>query len=120
MSEVNIEVLLGQVHFGVSYSFVVTSNYARIELWIIGKSREENKEIFDDILYKKDEIESSFGNQLDWQRRDDGKGSRIAYWLEDVNVFNEDDWPKMIAFSTSNMVKSGSSIKGVLRDVIKK
>ncbi len=110
----------GSGHSGISYSFVVTSNYARIELWIIGKSREENKEIFDDIFYRKDEIESSFGNQLDWQRRDDGKGSRIAYWLKDVNIFNEDDWPEMIVFLTSNMVKFESSIKDVLRDVIKK
>ena len=109
----------GSGHSGIAYSFVVTSNYARIELWIIGKTQEENKQIFDNIFSKKEKIESSFGDHLDWQRRDDGKGSRIAYWLRDVNVFNEEDWPEMINFLTSNMVKFEGSIKGVLRDTMK-
>ncbi|MDT2812688.1 MAG: DUF4268 domain-containing protein [Acetivibrionales bacterium] len=109
----------GSGYSGISYSFVITNNFARIELWIIGRSKEENKAIFDDILLKKEKIESSFGDQLDWQRRDDGKGSRIAYWLRDVNVFNEEDWPEMIEFLTTNMIKFENSIKNVLRDVIR-
>lgn len=68
----------------------------------------------------KDKIEESFGDQLDWQRLNEGKGSRIAYWLKDVSVFNEEDWDKMISFMTTNMIKFEKSIKDVLRDVIKK
>lgn len=49
-----------------------------------------------------------------------GKGSRIAYWLKDVSVFNKEDWDKMISFMTTNMIKFEKSIKDVLRDVIKK
>lgn len=109
----------GSGYSGISYSFVVTSNYARIELWIIGKTQEENKVIFDSVFLQKEKIQSSFGDQLDWQRRDDGKGSRIAYWLRDVNIFNEEDWPEMIEFLTSNMIKFEKSIKDVLKDVIK-
>ena len=80
----------------------------------------ENKELFDKIYSHKEKIETSFGDQLDWQRLDDGKGSRIAYWLKDVSVFNEEDWPQMIKFLTSNMVKFEKSIKNILRDVFKK
>jgi hypothetical protein len=109
----------GSGYSGITYSFVITNNYARIELWIIGKSKEENKAIFDDILLNKEKIEISFGNRLDWQRRDDRKGSRIAYWLRDVSVFNEEDWSKMIEFLTSNMIKLENSLKYVLRDTIK-
>ena len=105
---------------GLEYTFVITSNYARIELWINKGSQEENKEIFDSIYKFKGEIESSFGDQLDWQRRDDGKGSRIAYWLRDVNVFNEEDWPEMIDFLTSNMVKFEMAMRKVLRNVFNK
>ena len=75
--------------------------------------------IFDSIFSQKEKIESSFGDQLDWQRRDNGKGSRIAYWLRDVNVFNEEDWSEMIEFLTSNMVKFESSITGILKDGMK-
>jgi hypothetical protein len=110
----------GSGYSGLAYNFVITSNYARIELWINKGAQEDNKEIFDSIYKFKGEIESSFGDQLDWQRRDDGKGSRIAYWLRYVNVFNEEDWPEMINFLTSNMVKFEIAMKKVLRSVFKK
>jgi len=110
----------GSGHSGIAYTFVVTGNYARIELWINRGLQEENKELFDSIHAYKDKIEESFGDQLDWQRLNEGKGSRIAYWLKDVSVFNEEDWGKMISFMTTNMIKFEKSIKDVLRDVIKK
>lgn len=110
----------GSGHSGLAYMFVVTGNYARIELWINRGMQEENKELFDSILNHKDKIEVSFGDQLDWQRLDAGKGSRIAYWLKDVSVFNEEDWAQMINFMTSNMIKLEKALKNILRDVIKK
>lgn len=110
----------GSGHSGLAYNFVVTGNYARIELWINRGLQEENKELFDSIYSHKEKIETSFGDQLDWQRLDDGKGSRIAYWLKDVSVFNEEDWPQMINFLTSNMIKFEKTLKNVLRDVFKK
>ena len=88
--------------------------------WINKGAQEENKEIFDSIYKFKGEIETSFGNQLDWQRRDNGKGSRIAYWLRNVNVFNEEDWPEMIDFLISNMIKFEMSMKGILKEVFQK
>ena len=110
----------GSGYSGLAYNFVITSNYARIELWINKGAQEDNKEIFDSIYKFKGEIESSFGDQLDCQRRDDGKESKIAHWLRDVNVFNEEDWPEMINFLTSNMVKFEIAMKKVLRSVFKK
>lgn len=108
----------GSGYSGLGYVFVITGNNARIELTINRGLLEENKKIFDGIYDHKEKIESSFGNELDWQRRDEGKQSRIIYWLRDVNVFNEEDWPKMINFLTFNMIKFEGSIKDVLRDVI--
>lgn len=110
----------GSGYSGLAYMFVVTGNYARVELWINRGLQEENKELFDRIHAYKDKIEESFRDQLDWQRLNEGKGSRIAYWLKDVSVFNEEDWDKMISFMTTNMIKFEKSIKDVLRDVIKK
>lgn len=105
---------------GVAYTFVVTGNYGRIELWINKGTQEENKEFFDIIYDYKDQIEESFGDELDWQRLDEGKGSRIAYKLEDVNIFNEEDWNEMIDFMTTNMIKLEKSMGNVLRNVIRK
>ena len=95
----------GSGYSGLAYMFVVTGNYARIELWINRGLQEENKELFDRIYTYKDRTESDFGDALDWQRLDEGKGSRIAYWLKEVSVFNEEDWPQMIEFMMSSMIK---------------
>lgn len=39
----------GSGYSGISYMFVVTGSYARVELWIIGRSQSENKQIFDSL-----------------------------------------------------------------------
>lgn len=110
----------GSGYSGLAYNFVITGNYARVELWINRGLQEENKKIFDRIYDHKDEIETSFGDKLDWQRLEDGKGSRITYWLKDVSVFNEEDWDKMITFMTTNMIRLEKSLKKVLRVVFGK
>ncbi|AOV07373.1 DUF4268 domain-containing protein [Sporosarcina ureilytica] len=110
----------GSGYSGISYMFVVTGSYARVELWIIGRTQSENKRIFDDLFEYKNEIEEKFGEQLDWQRLDEGKGSRVAYSLTDVNVYNREDWEKIIKFLTSSMIKFEQSIKDALREVMRR
>jgi hypothetical protein len=110
----------GSGYSGIVYSFTITGSFARIELWINRGLQEENKELFDTIAMYKEQIEESLGDKLDWQRMDEGKGSRIAYFLRDVSVFNEDDWPKMTEFMISNMIKFEKTMKGILNEVMKK
>lgn len=107
-------------HSGLAYVLDVTSNFARIELWINKGTKEENKQTFDKIMSYKEQIESVFGHNLDWQRLDDGKGSRIAYYLYDVSVFNEEDWKKMIEFMTNNIIKLEKAMKEILPQILKK
>jgi hypothetical protein len=109
----------GSGYSGLGYVFLITGNYAKVYLWINRGLQEENKGIFDKIYHHKDKIEASFGDKLEWERLDGGKGSRIAYNLHDVSVFNEDDWGKMISFLTVNMIKLERSLKDVLHEVIK-
>ncbi|MHB8963874.1 MAG: DUF4268 domain-containing protein, partial [Saccharofermentanales bacterium] len=110
----------GSGHSGIGYGFVITGNFSRVELWINKGPKEENKEIFDRIYTYKDQIEEKFGHELDWQRLDDGKGSRIGFYQKDVSVFNEDDWDKMIEFLVNNMIYFEKSIRDVLHNVVKK
>ena len=86
--------------------------YNRQSLVVINKGlRDENKNIFDKILDKKSDIESKFEHELDWQRLDGGKGSIVAYYFRDVNIFNGENWDKMIDFMTKNMINFKKSIK---------
>ena len=110
----------GSGYGGLSYMFAVTGNEARIELWINRGSQEENKALFDRIHDHKETIEKLFGDQLEWQRLDEGKGSRIAYRKKEVSVFNEEDWPTMIDFMTVNMIKFEKSLKNTLKNLMSK
>lgn len=86
--------------------------------WNYG-SREENKVIFDKLFEDRERVETKFDAELDWQRLDDGKGSRIAYSLPNVSIFNEDNWTEMIHFLTAHMIKLEESIKDSLQKVMK-
>ncbi|MEA1884395.1 MAG: DUF4268 domain-containing protein [Thermotogota bacterium] len=74
----------GSGYGGLEYVFAVTGNEARIELNINQGSQKENKELFDRIHEHKETIEKLFGDHLEWQRLDEGKGSKIAYRKKDA------------------------------------
>lgn len=109
----------GSGHSGLLYAFVITGGFAKAELWMERGTKEENKELFDKIYMYKEKIEASYGVKLDWQRLDNGKRSKVTYCLNDVSVFNEEDWDRMIDFMTKNMIKLEKSLKGVLVEVLR-
>lgn len=97
---------------GVSFSFLVTKNYAGVEL-AIEKSRDQkyNKKIFDYLYSYKKEIEKSFGDSLLWERLDDKNMSRISYRLENVSIFDREDWNKMMNFLIDSMIKLENTLR---------
>jgi len=105
---------------GVPYNFVVSHYYARTELTIARSLTEENKFIFDELHRIKDAIEAEFGEQLEWERLDNKKSSRIKYELKDVNFFNKDDWEKMIEFMVDGMIRMEKVFKEHLKKVNQK
>ena len=82
---------------GVGMNLVATRTYARVEIYI-NKGYEENKRIFDDFFKRKDEIEKAFGAPLIWERMDDKVTSRVKWQLDNVSVFEPQDYPKMNEF----------------------
>jgi hypothetical protein len=107
---------------GVVMSFVVSKNYARVEIWINKGSKEENKNIFD-LLYKmKNKIEKDFGDKLVWERMEDNITSRIKYQKDGLNISKEDDWQKMNNFMIENSEKMHKIFKeaiGKIKNKIK-
>jgi len=88
---------------GVSYNSVVSSHYARVEVYISRASTEENKIIFDFLQSQKAPIESAFGSSLTWERLENKKACRIKCELEGVDYFDKEDWPKMIGFMVDKL-----------------
>lgn len=87
--------------FGVSgFSLNCVANYdcARVEFWLGKADKAANKKAFDLLYSHKDEIETTLGISLKWNRNDDVKSSKICCQLDNVSIENEVDWLQMARF----------------------
>jgi len=100
---------------GVGYNFVIAKTFGRTELYIDrGKdSQQENKWIFDKLHEMKDEIETTFGSSLIWERLDEKRASRVKIET-DGNIFDKATWDGMIEFMTDTLIRIEKAFKGPL------
>lgn len=108
---------IGIGYTGVSINLVVSKKYARTELYINRGNKEENKRVFDIFYNHKSEIEQIFGKELIWERMDENVTSRIKYQLDNVNVFDKNDWNKMNKFLIENVKKLTDIFKKEVRKI---
>ena len=101
---------------GVNLNLVVTKNHCRAEIYFSRGSKAENKECFDYLSNMKSEIESEFGEPLQWDRMDEKILCRIKTQLDGVNVFEKEDWPKMIDF----LINASERMEAVFKKSVKK
>ncbi len=70
---------VGGFQYGTSFTW---NGRFRAELYIDLGDDEKNKATFDALLTQKDQIESEFGEPLDWDRQDDKRASRIVVYRD--------------------------------------
>ena len=58
----------------------------------------------------KDDIETEFGDPLEWLRLDDKKSSRVQFSCE-ADGFNKDTWPKYVTWHLKYMGKLEQALK---------
>ena len=87
---------------GCSYNLIFSKNEARVELYL-QRSQTDNKWIFDQLEQKRQEIEEQFGAELQWQRLDEKKASRICY-SHPYDGFNDENWRTMINWLCERIV----------------
>ncbi len=83
---------------GFSLNCLACFDSARVELYMGNPDAEKNKKAFDYLLANQAEIESQCGVQLDWNRGENIKSSKVSYQLKNVSIENEEDWPRMTEF----------------------
>lgn len=90
---------------GLFYVMIITKKYAAIEFFISRASKQENKIFYNQLLQNKKNIEDSFGGSLSWEELPDNKASRVRAIIEDVNLYNNEDWSQMSKFLVENLPK---------------
>lgn len=95
---------------GCPFSLIFNQKELRVELWLSRSNGEENKWLFDQLFEQKDQIDSAFGEPLEWLRLDDKKQSRIQFSCK-VEGFNKDIWHDHITWHLEHMVKLEKALK---------
>ena len=99
---------------GCGYNLIFSKNEARVELYLQRPQATENKWIFDQLEREKQKIEDRFQAELQWQRLDDKKASRISY-AHPFDGFSDENWPEMIEWLCKHVVKLEEAFSEPLR-----
>lgn len=83
---------------GFAICCIANYDFARVDVYFGKTNANENKIAFDNVMLHKLEIESNLGVNLEWDRGDDVKRSIISYRLENVSIYNENDWLQIAKF----------------------
>jgi hypothetical protein len=102
---------------GVSYTFVITKSFIRIELCISTSSKDKNKMYFKKLQKNKEAIEQAFGRELIWEELPENKMSRIKIEELGVNLYNETDWTQMNDFVISNLPKFENAFSPFIKNI---
>ncbi len=92
---------------GIDYNYVILQHDVRVEVWIARGSGQatENKQIFDTLAAKKDEIQAAFGSpELDWQRLEESAACRICAASDIGGYRDPEKWPEIYAWMTDHMI----------------
>lgn len=83
---------------GFAICCIANYDFARVDVYFGKTNANENKIAFDNVMLHKLEIESNLAVNLEWDRGDDVKRSIISYRLENVSIYNENDWLQIAKF----------------------
>lgn len=86
------------------------NNKARIEVGIDVGEQERNKELFDTLYSKKDQIESEYGESMIWERLDDRKSSRIALYREGSIEGDTESLEDLMKWSITHLIKMKKTV----------
>lgn len=86
------------------YNVAIGTSDAHIDITLVNKDSligvelyiTDNKELFDKLYERKDEIEQELGFKLDWRRLDNSKASRIVYHIKGLNFDDHSNYNELM------------------------
>ena len=103
---------------GFGFNYVIVQDYALVELYIDRSNAVENKQVFDRLHARKDEIERAFGGSLSWERLDTKRACRIKHVIDRGGYRSpEGEWPRIQLEMVESMIKLEAALMPVLTEV---
>lgn len=102
---------IGRAGFNLTYT--TRQHDSQVELWIghgPGQTA-RNKAAFKALAAQKEQIESAFGAELDWQELPEGEGCRVRYVIDGGYKSPQEDWPKIYADLVDAMVRLDNAMR---------
>lgn len=86
------------------YNVAIGTSDAHIDITLVNKDSvigvelyiTDNKDLFDKLYQKKDEIESDLGLELDWRRLNNSKASRIVTFIKGLNFDDHSNYNELM------------------------
>ncbi|QDV50643.1 DUF4268 domain-containing protein [Gimesia fumaroli] len=104
---------------GLAYTYKLTQHTSIVDLYIdlgVG-AKEENKQIFDTLYAQKDQIETVFGEPLDWRRLNDLKASRILFEMNGGYRDDESEWQPIIEKMVDAMIRLEKALRPFIEKI---
>jgi len=98
---------------GCTFNLIFNKSELRVELWISRGSTEDNKFIFDYLENMQSDIDTNFGDPLEWMRLDNKKSCRIQFAFK-ADGFNKDNWQEYGTWHLTHMTKLEQALKAPL------
>jgi len=91
---------------GIGLNYVIVQDEGIVEFYIDRGDAMQNKQIFDQLLASRSEIEEKFGKSLLWERLNDKRASRIKYVIDSGGYRSpESEWPAIQMAMVDAMTK---------------
>lgn len=104
------DIAIGVSGAHVSLTLVNKEGCIGVELYI-----NDDKELYDSLFENKDEIESKLELELDWQRLDDKKASRILYRIPGLNFDDYSNYDMLI----NEMIDKATLFASIFKKYVK-
>jgi len=73
--------------------------------------RWENVWLYEQLFAQRTQIEQAFGASLNWDIKDGRISVKIEHRKEDVNYFEQSQWPAIMAFLAASMARLEAAFK---------
>lgn len=103
-------IAVGKSGVGIAVTLVQKDNCVGVELYI-----SDDKELFDKLESLKAEIENKLGFNMDWQRLENAKASRMIYKISGLNFDDHSNYDKLIDEAIDKVI----AMKKVFKEYLK-